>query len=193
MMGDDAMKQGFISKEFGNNLIKRVNRIFRAVHLPPFLKGSAKFIEDENTVELDLSNLKLSTPGLTGGAPANPYHMLTVGVIGPRADQWDIEDGPTTDGVTPVADAETYDGVYYGGDEFLWDGYFDEGVGSRLEHNDSGGDSQVVEIFKMTYYRRPLTYNASGQLTHIGPHAGQTIPNADAGGVYFVGNTYTPP
>jgi hypothetical protein len=69
-MGDDAFKDGFLSKAFGNRVIQRCNRMFRRVFLPPGFTGHGKFIEDEWAIDLDLSNVEFDT-GITGATSHN--------------------------------------------------------------------------------------------------------------------------
>lgn len=96
-MGDDAMKDGCLSKKWVNRFLRRIRRRFDKVHLPNWLEGAAKFNEFEDTVELDLSNVK--QVGVGAGTHVSPYQMLkTASTI--CVDTWSITAPPVgTDGV----------------------------------------------------------------------------------------------
>jgi len=71
MMGEDAFKDGFLSKKFGNKVISRINRPWK-VTLPPNT-GSGRVIESEENICLDLTKAKLGWDGTWNIASPPPY------------------------------------------------------------------------------------------------------------------------
>jgi len=71
MMGEDAFKDGFLSKKFGNRLIGRINRPWK-VTMPPNT-GSGRVIESDENICLDLTKAKLGWDGTWNFATPPPY------------------------------------------------------------------------------------------------------------------------
>jgi len=71
MMGEDAFKDGFLSKKFGNKVISRINRPWK-VTLPPS-GGTGKVIESDENICLDLTKAKLGWDGTWNIASPPPY------------------------------------------------------------------------------------------------------------------------
>lgn len=71
MMGEDAFKDGFLSKKFGNKVISRINRPWK-VTLPPNT-GSGRVIESDENICLDLTKAKLGWDGTWNFATPPPY------------------------------------------------------------------------------------------------------------------------
>lgn len=72
-MGDDAFKDGFLSKKFGNRIIDRINRDWKVV-MPPG-GGSGRFIDSDLNVVLDLSKAKMGWDG-SWNQPTPPPYLL---------------------------------------------------------------------------------------------------------------------
>lgn len=71
MMGEDAFKDGFLSKKFGNKVISRINRPWK-VTLPPS-GGTGLVIESDENICLDLTHAKLGWDGTWNKATPPPY------------------------------------------------------------------------------------------------------------------------
>jgi len=71
-MGEDAFKDGFLSKQFGNRIIDRMNRDWQ-VFLPPGA-GSGRVIESDLNICLDLTKAKLGWDG-TWNQPSPPPYL----------------------------------------------------------------------------------------------------------------------
>jgi len=71
-MGDDAFKDGFLSKKFGNRIIDRMNRDWQ-VFLPPGA-GSGRVIESDQNICLDLTKAKMGWDG-TWNQPSPPPYL----------------------------------------------------------------------------------------------------------------------
>lgn len=71
-MGEDAFKDGFLSKKFGNRIIDRMNRDWQVV-LPPG-GGSGRFIDSDQNVVLDLTKAKMGWDG-TWNQPSPPPYL----------------------------------------------------------------------------------------------------------------------
>jgi hypothetical protein len=71
-MGEDAFKEGFLSKKFGNRIIDRMNRDWQVV-LPPS-GGSGRVIESDQNVVLDLTKAKMGWDG-TWNQPSPPPYL----------------------------------------------------------------------------------------------------------------------
>lgn len=71
-MGDDAFKDGFLSKKFGNRIIDRMNRDWQVVM--PVGGGSGRFIDSDQNVVLDLTKAKMGWDG-TWNQPSPPPYL----------------------------------------------------------------------------------------------------------------------
>ena len=71
-MGDDAFKDGFLSKKFGNRIIDRLNRDWQVVM--PVGGGSGRFIDSDQNVVLDLTKAKMGWDG-TWNQPSPPPYL----------------------------------------------------------------------------------------------------------------------
>jgi len=71
-MGDDAFKDGFLSKKFGNRIIDRMNRDWQVVM--PVGGGSGRFIGSDQNVVLDLTKAKMGWDG-TWNQPSPPPYL----------------------------------------------------------------------------------------------------------------------
>lgn len=71
-MGEDAFKDGFLSKNFGNRIIDRMNRDWQ-VFLPPGA-GSGRVIESDQNICLDLTKAKMGWDG-TWNQPSPPPYL----------------------------------------------------------------------------------------------------------------------
>lgn len=70
-VGEDAFKDGFLSKKFGNRIINRLNRPWKVI-MPPN-KGSGKVMESEENIVLDLSLAKMGVPSSFNGNRMHPW------------------------------------------------------------------------------------------------------------------------
>ena len=74
MMGDDAFKDGFLSKKFGNGVIERANLfIYGEVSLPPGA-GDGKIIYSRDNWMIDLTGLRF----LTSESTTYPFKLVRV-------------------------------------------------------------------------------------------------------------------
>jgi len=71
-MGEDAFKDGFLSKKFGNRIIDRMNRDWQVVM--PVGGGSGRFIDSDQNVVLDLTKAKMGWDG-TWNQPSPPPYL----------------------------------------------------------------------------------------------------------------------
>lgn len=71
-MGEDAFKDGFLSKQFGNRIIDRMNRDWQVVM--PVGGGSGRFIDSDQNVVLDLTKAKMGWDG-TWNQPSPPPYL----------------------------------------------------------------------------------------------------------------------
>jgi len=71
-MGEDAFKDGFLSKNFGNRIIDRINRDWQVVL--PVGGGSGRFIDSDQNVVLDLTKAKMGWDG-TWNQPSPPPYL----------------------------------------------------------------------------------------------------------------------
>lgn len=70
-VGEDAFKDGFLSKKFGNRIINRINRPWKVI-MPPN-KGSGKVMESDENIVLDLSLAKMGIPPAFNGNRMHPW------------------------------------------------------------------------------------------------------------------------
>lgn len=70
-VGEDAFKDGFLSKRFGQRIIDRANRPWKVV-MPPNA-GSAKVMESKENIVLDLSLAKMGVPAAFNGNRMHPW------------------------------------------------------------------------------------------------------------------------
>lgn len=71
MMGEDAFREGFLSKSFGNKVISRINRPWKVI-MPPG-GGTGWVLESEENICLDLTKAKLGWDGTWNIASPPPY------------------------------------------------------------------------------------------------------------------------
>jgi len=75
-VGEDAFKDGFLSKRFGQRIIDRANRPWKVV-MPPNA-GSAKVMESKENIVLDLSLAKMGVPSSFDGNKMHPWQCYIV-------------------------------------------------------------------------------------------------------------------
>ena len=76
-MGEDPFKDGFLSRKWGNNLIRRQNRDW-TVTLPPGW-GTGYFVESEENVNLNLSKIKVPKTRNEAALRMHPWQVYISG------------------------------------------------------------------------------------------------------------------
>jgi hypothetical protein len=76
-MGEDPFKDGFLSRSWGNNLIRRQNRDW-TVTLPPGW-GTGYFVESEENVNLNLSKVKVPKTRNEAALRLHPWQVYISG------------------------------------------------------------------------------------------------------------------